>query len=178
MKDVPIEFVETVLGILEHFDLIKMCLLLCNSFKLNNLIGRYLVSSCLKYSNLSELRYKETFQQPRKMCQVYCKQRQNSIIAHEALHNVLSLISPKYLTLKSFSEPLTNKNSIGIDNYRLILSLGFWKKLVYILNGKMGMQLCLKFNDLTNFQILQNSVLRQLQTEEELASTDQQLQME
>ncbi len=61
LKDVPLEFVQTVLGILEHFDLMKMCLLLCNSFKLNDLIGRYLVSSSLKYSNLSELRFTQTY---------------------------------------------------------------------------------------------------------------------
>jgi hypothetical protein len=41
--------------------------------------------------------------------------------------------------LKGFEEPLTHKNSIGIENYRLILALGFWKKLVYTLNGKAGM---------------------------------------
>ena len=63
LKDVPLDFVKTVLGILEHFDLMKMCLLLCNSFKMNDLVGRYVVSSCLKYSNLAELRYTQRFAQ-------------------------------------------------------------------------------------------------------------------
>jgi len=60
-------------------------------------------------------------------------------VAHEAIHNVLSLISPKYTTLKPFEEALTAKNSLGMDNYKLILSLGFWKKLVYSMNANIGM---------------------------------------
>ena len=62
LKEVPIEFIQSVLTLLEHFDLMKMCLLLCNSFKLNDLIGRYVVSSCLKYSNLATLRYTAKFE--------------------------------------------------------------------------------------------------------------------
>ena len=72
------------------------------------------------------------------------------------MHNVLSLISPKYLTLKKFNEPLNKKNSLGLNNYRLMLSLGFWKKLVYILNGRMAMSLCLKFSDYSNFVVLKH----------------------
>ena len=70
------------------------------------------------------------------------------------MHNVLSLISSKYLKLKDFEQKLTSENSLGIENYRLMLSLGFWKKLVYTLNGRMSMQLCLKFTDSANFMML------------------------
>jgi hypothetical protein len=37
------------------------------------------------------------------------------------MHNVLGLISPKYLTLKKFNEPLTPSNSLGLNNYKLML---------------------------------------------------------
>jgi len=43
-----------------------------------------------------------------------------------------------------------------MENYRIMLSLGFWKKLVYILNGRLSMSVCLKFADLTNFRVLKN----------------------
>jgi len=82
------------------------------------------------------------------------KQRKSALLAHEALHNVLELVSSKYLKLKDFDHPLTNQNSLGIENYRLMFSLGFWKKLVYTLNGRMSLQLCLKFTDSVNFSLL------------------------
>jgi hypothetical protein len=84
------------------------------------------------------------------------KQRKSALIAHEAMHNVLGLVSSKYLKLKQYDETLTHDNSLGIENYRLILSLGFWKKLVYILNGSLSLRLCLKFNDIENFTSLKD----------------------
>jgi hypothetical protein len=74
------------------------------------------------------------------------------------MHNVLGLISPKYLTLKKFNEPLTDQNSLGLNNYKLMLQLGFWKKLVYTTNGRTGLSLCFKFNDLDNFRFISDKM--------------------
>lgn len=35
LDKVPIEFIELVLSILEHYDLIRLSLIICNKFKLN-----------------------------------------------------------------------------------------------------------------------------------------------
>jgi hypothetical protein len=45
---------------------------------------------------------------------------------------VFSLIEPKFLSLKDLDESMTNENSLGIETYRMMFELGFWKKLVYI----------------------------------------------
>jgi hypothetical protein len=82
-----------------------------------------------------------------------------SIIAHEALHNVFTLIEPKFLQIKSYNEALTTENSLGIETYRTMLDLGFWKKLVYIgLDGKTALSICYKFFDRTNFELLTNFI--------------------
>ena len=80
------------------------------------------------------------------------------MIAHEAVHNVFCLIDPTYLKQKPYSEPLTPKNSLGVDNLQLIFALGFWKKLVYTVNLKQALDLCFKFTDLYNYQILEERV--------------------
>lgn len=49
LKEIKPEFIEVILSILEHYDLIKLCLILCNRFKLTGKLGRYVVSSCLRY---------------------------------------------------------------------------------------------------------------------------------
>ena len=63
------------------------------------------------------------------------KQRQASILAHEAIHNVFTLIEPKFLSLKDISESITPDNSLGVETYRMMVDLGFWKKIVYIYTG-------------------------------------------
>lgn len=75
------------------------------------------------------------------------------------MHNVMGLIHPKYLTLKRFNEPLTQHNSLGLSNYKLMLQLGFWKKLVYATNGRTALSLCYKFNDLDNFNFISAKML-------------------
>ena len=104
------------------------------------------------------------------------KQRQASVIAHEVMHNVLGLISPKYLTLKKFNEPMTVENSLGLQNYRLMLQLGFWKKLVYITNGRTALSLCFKFNDLDNFNLIEQKMIESDSSETKI-TTEQHKQL-
>ena len=84
--------------------------------------------------------------------------RQQSLIAHEALHNVFGLVAPQYLTLKSYNEKLTDQNSLGMDSYRLMFALGYWKKLVYTMNLSSSLDLCYKFADSFNFAVLMDRI--------------------
>lgn len=87
------------------------------------------------------------------------RQRQASIIAHEALHNVFTLIEPRFLQIKNYQEKLIPENSLGIETYRTMLDLGFWKKLVYLgLESKTSLQLCYKYFDHVNFTLLRDFV--------------------
>ena len=151
LENITTGFIEVILEILEKYELIKLCLILCNRFKLTSKLGRYVVSSCLKYQSLQQLRftpYLDTF----KVENVKVKQlRQQGLIAHEALHNVFSLVDPTYLSLKKYGEELTMSNSLGMDNFRLMFALGFWKKLVYTMSVSQSLELCYKFNDVYNF---------------------------
>lgn len=76
------------------------------------------------------------------------------MIAHEALHNVLGLVDPAYLRLKNQGEALTTSNSLGMDNFRLMFALGYWKKLVYTMSVPESLLLCYKFNDVRNYEVL------------------------
>ena len=46
------EFLNILLDSLESFELYKLCLIVCNRYKLTDRVGRYLVSIAQKYSNL------------------------------------------------------------------------------------------------------------------------------
>ena len=71
-----------------------------------------------------------------------------------SVHNVFTLVDPQYLKLKPYKESLNNMNSLGIDNFRQIFFLGYWKKLVYTMNLECSLDLCYKFSDHNNFRIL------------------------
>ena len=82
-------------------------------------------------------------------------------MAHEAIHNVLCLIDTNYLKMKNFGERLTDENSLGMQAYITILNLGYWKKLVYILEKKISLQLCMKFFDFKNYMLLMKAFMTQ-----------------
>ena len=63
--------------------------------------------------------------------------------------------------MKPFGQRLSEENSLGMQAYMNILNLGFWKKLVYILEKKLSLQLCIKFYDFRNFCILTKAFLTQ-----------------
>ena len=46
------EFINIILDGLESFELYKLCIIVCNRYKLRDRIGRYLVSIAYKYSIL------------------------------------------------------------------------------------------------------------------------------
>ena len=47
------------------------------------------------------------------------------------------------------------------------MNLGFWKKLVYIMEKRQSLHLCLKFFDFTNFQVIMRAFMTQ---EEKIAN--------
>lgn len=55
------------------------------------------------------------------------------------------------LSLKPAGTELTEKNSLGMETYVTMLRLGFWKKLVYLTEVDMGLELCNKFIELEQF---------------------------
>ena len=134
LDDVDSNFVNLILDVLEYYKLFRLCLMLCNRYHMNERLGRYLVSVGSKYSNLHLHRFNlKLLRNHLTLNEIWIqKQRCASIIAHEAIHNVFTLLEPSFLSIKDFDEKLTSSNSLDIETYRTMLDLGFWKKLVYI----------------------------------------------
>ena len=63
--------------------------------------------------------------------------------------------------MKNFGERLTDDNSLGMQAYITILNLGYWKKLVYILEKKISLHLCMKFFDFKNYMLLMKAFMTQ-----------------
>lgn len=161
LDDIDTNFVNLILDVLEYYELFRLCLMLCNRYHLSERLGRYLVSVCSKYSNLHLQRFNlKILRDTSTLNEAWLqKQRLASILGHDALHNVFALIEPKFLQVKPFHERLTAANCLGIETYRTMLDLGFWKKLVYIgLESSTAFQLCYKFFDRANMQLLQEFV--------------------
>lgn len=63
--------------------------------------------------------------------------------------------------MKDFGQKLTDDNSLGLQAYITIMNLGFWKKLVYILEKKISLHLCMKFFDFKNYQMIMKVFMTQ-----------------
>ena len=138
-----------ILDTLEVYEFYHMALMMCKRYKLSGRQGKYLVLMCSKYSNLNNNRI--FFSKMIASSDKLFNQRVCSLLAHEAIHNVICLLEPEFLKMKPYGEALDEENSLGIDTYRMILSLGFWKKLVYTMQSQMSLHLCMKFSDFINF---------------------------
>ena len=98
LDDVDNDFINLILDALEYYELFRLCLMICNRYHMSDRLGRYLVSVCSKYSNLHMHRFNVDMLKPNYFNTIMTdKQRQSSILAHEAIHNVFSLINPKFL---------------------------------------------------------------------------------
>lgn len=103
------------------------------------------------------------------------RQRHASILAHEAIHNVFTLIEPKFLSLKDIGEKVNMDNSLSVETYRMMLDLGFWKKLVYISNGRTALELCKMFFNRENFLILKEHLSFDRLDQSELSTLEEEL---
>jgi len=70
------------------------------------------------------------------------------------------LIESKFLELKQPGSVIDETNSLGMTTYRNLLSLGYWKKLVYLTEAQIGLDLCFKFYNIENFKILKDNLLQ------------------
>jgi len=155
LDDVDAGFVNLILDVLEYYELFRLCLMVCNRYRMSERLGRYIISVCAKYSNLHAFRFGLHRLKPSHLNALWReRQRCASIIAHEAIHNVFALVDPKFLALKDVGEPVTALNSLGGETYRMMVDLGFWKKVVFVHSGFVGLQLCYRFFDRHNFEIL------------------------
>ena len=66
------------------------------------------------------------------------------------MHSALELIEPKYLKIKECK--LDHDNSLGQYCFTGLLNLGFWKKLLYLMDLKSGLKIASMFADFKNFR--------------------------
>ncbi|CAD8201725.1 unnamed protein product [Paramecium octaurelia] len=170
LDNIDIDSIYMILDILEEFKSYKLCIQLCNHFKLASYLGRYLVSLVSSYSTL-----------PKKKAQVFIQmitmgsQRrillEQSAISQIAINNILETINPIFLTFKN-EEELNLNNSLGLSCYQQLIGLGFWKTFVYQLNFKHSIDLCLSFNNFIDgieiFNKIQQHRKQQLSEDDQL----------
>ena len=129
-----------ILEYLEKHSIYNLCFFVCNRYQLSGLIGRYLVSAAFKYSktlwtkplDFRSKNYSKAFMQ-------------RAVVAYEAVHSMLEMISPELL----------NPNSkFRIPDYTLqgMLLLGFWKKIIFILPSCVGVSVSLQYSDYYSFK--------------------------
>ncbi len=109
LDEIDKEFVNHILDILEAFKVYKLCIFVCNRYRLPQRLGRYLVSISHKYSYLSNENssINSQFLLPGS---VRNKILENAYIASLALHNVFENINPEYLAIRNETITTTTTN--------------------------------------------------------------------
>ncbi|CAK77114.1 unnamed protein product (macronuclear) [Paramecium tetraurelia] len=144
LDNIDIDTIYLILDLLEQFKSYKLCIYVCNQFKLAQYIGRYLVSLASLYTPLTRTLLKDNYQII--INKLYRKQiLQQAAVSQLAINNILESINPLFLQFK-FEEQLNLSNSFGITCYKELIGLGYWKTVIYQLNYEHAFNLCKSFN--------------------------------
>lgn len=149
---IDIDFLNLILDILETFKIYKLCIFICNRYRLSSRIGRYLVSIASKYSPFSQ----ESFQSISSFLNPMQRKAllEKAFFANAAVHSVLENVNPNYLKLKTAQETCNSENSLGIEMFQGLLQLGFWKKVVFIADFQTALALTATFFDYSTYKLI------------------------
>ncbi len=89
---------------------------------MNDNIGKFVLAICQKYSNLNQFRF--VFSEKFVTQNQILAQKKYSLLAHEAIHNVLSLVGAG----KGKGENWVN------SCFESFFLQGYWKKLVFLMD--------------------------------------------
>ncbi|CAK59284.1 unnamed protein product (macronuclear) [Paramecium tetraurelia] len=152
LENFDIEAVYFVLDVLEQFKSYKLCIYVCNQFKLSSHLGRYLVSLASQYTPMTKNNFKlenwivgNNLKRKRLLDQ--------AMLAQMAFNNILESINPIYLKFK-YEEQLHSFNSFGLECYKSLIGLGYWRTIIHQLNYENAVQLCQSFNNYQDLVIL------------------------
>ena len=142
LDDISPQMLGLILDTLEEYGMYKLCLVVCNRYNMVDRAGRYIVSLAFKYSNIAMITYAAVKINPK-------EQIQRAAIAFTALHNVLEMINPCYLTVAD------NKALLGIETFQALVVLGYWKKVVFVVDTGNAKALAWSFGDFRVYKTLQ-----------------------
>jgi hypothetical protein len=146
LDDIDADFLSLILDALEHYELYRLCLIICNRYGRMDKVGRYLVSISHKYSNLKMFRFElDKLNHALDLS----KQQKYSALAHEAIHNVLSVID-----VTKLQEIDVDPLGIRENSFDQIFLGGYHKKLLFLLDSDSALQLAYATGDFTNFKLL------------------------
>ncbi|CAD8090940.1 unnamed protein product [Paramecium primaurelia] len=164
LEKYDIECVYFVLDILEHFKNYKLCIYVCNQFKLSSHLGRYLISLASQYTPINKNKFKlenwiigNNLKRKRLLDQ--------SILAQLTFNNILESINPIYLQFKN-EDILHSSNSFGIESYKSLIGLGYWRTIIYQLNYLNAIKLCQSFNNYYDLINLIQKIKEQRETKQ------------
>lgn len=67
---------------------------------------------------------------------------------------MFEVINPEFIRLKEADEVPNENNSLGIEVYRGFLSLGYWKKILFIMDYKRSLELAYFFSDFNSYKTI------------------------
>lgn len=153
LDNIDMDFLHLILDSLETFKIYKLCIFICNRYKLSTRIGRYMVSIANKYSPFAQESLTIPMLPTHFVNPLSRKaQLEKAFIANIALHNVLENIHPNYLKLKKINETIDSTNSLGIETFQGLIQLGFWKKCVFLTDYLTALVITSSFADFETYK--------------------------
>jgi hypothetical protein len=150
LDNIDEELVKLILDVLEHFDMFRLCLIVCNRYNMKEHVSRYLTSICFKYSNLKLLDTTKVLKMNDPNFR--SNQKQVNVLSNEAIHGMLKLIDPKMMEQQKTEELIESSKLMSAECWRYLFYLGFWKKLIYVMDTHTSLELCYTIRAFEDFK--------------------------
>lgn len=150
LDNVDDELVRIILDVLEHFDMFRLCLIICNRYNMKEYTSRYLTSICFKYSNLKLLDTNKVLKINDENFRL--NQLQVNVLANEAIHGMLKLIDCNMMIQQKTEDMTQDSKALSADCWRYLFYLGFWKKLIYVMDTHASFELCYTIKAFEDFK--------------------------
>ena len=127
LDNIDDDLVKIILDVLEHFDMFRLCLIVCNRYNMKEHISRYLTSICFKYSNLKLLDISKILRINEPIFR--SNQKEVNILANEAIHSMLKLIDPRMMMQQKTETLEKDTKLMGAECWRYLFYLGFLEEI-------------------------------------------------
>ena len=151
LDQIDLETVHFILDILESYKIYKLCIFVCNRYQLAQRIGRYIVSIAHKYSTIPTNDYVFGYYKKQLTPLYRASEMEKAFVANFALHQVFENINPEYLKIKKIP---SHFNSLGVECYRGLILLGYWKKVVFLMDFNNSLAVASTFADFENYVLI------------------------
>ncbi|CAD8049358.1 unnamed protein product [Paramecium sonneborni] len=142
-----------LLDILDQFQNFILCILICDMYSLQNQMIKYLIKIAVNLSPLLQQQCPQNILNLNNLEQMQILKKRGQV-ASFTLQQIFQIIDFNFLNLKFDSADLIPEKSLDNEIYAQLILLGYWKKVIYLIDIQNSLSICKLFMDYKSWKCI------------------------